>query len=422
MARSKEELDQFIASQRAHTCFQGLPLAGKRVLDMSTVMAAPYAAAMLGDAGADIIKIENPRVPDALRTWGTLHELGIEPYHSVVGRNKFPVTINLKAEEGKEIFCELIKQSDVLIENTRLGAMDRLGLSYEYLMELNPGLIVGKVSGYGMTGPKSEQPGFGTLAEAYSGFSYLNGSTDRGPLSPPMALADLTTGIHLAYAISLAFIQQERGVRGGQLIDISLYEPLFGYFGGEFVSYKLTGENPEPIGNELRAAAPRSVYRTKDDRWIALSCSAQKPWENLAILMDRAELIEDPRFRTNTDRIKPEHRTALNEIIQEWHSTRTESEALEIFQSKGITAGPILTMENIEEDDHCRERDSFRVIEDPTTGIELKMPGVPFRMMGHPVKIRFPGLPQASANHVVYGELLGYSEERVDELRELGAI
>ena len=134
MARSKAELNDFISSQRAQTCFEGLPLAGKRVLDMSTVMAAPYAAAMLGDAGADVIKIENPRVADALRTWGTLKELGIEPYHSVVGRNKFPVTINLKAEEGKEIFIELVKQSDVLIENTRLGAMDRLGLSHESLM------------------------------------------------------------------------------------------------------------------------------------------------------------------------------------------------------------------------------------------------------------------------------------------------
>ena len=422
MARSKAELNDFISAQRAKTCFEGLPLAGKRVLDMSTVMAAPYAAAMLGDAGADVIKIENPRVADALRTWGTLRELGIEPYHSVVGRNKFPVTINLKADEGKEIFVELIKQSDVLIENTRLGAMDRLGLSHDYLMEINPGLIVGKVSGYGMTGPKAEQPGFGTLAEAYSGFSYLNGSLERGPLSPPMALADLTTGIHLAYAISLAFIQQERGVRGGQLIDISLYEPLFGYLGGEFVSYKLTGNNPEPIGNELRAAAPRSVYRTKDERWIALSCSAQKPWENLAILMEREELIEDPRFVTNTDRIKPEHRVALNEIIQEWHSTRTEAEALELFQSKGITAGPILTMECIDKDEHCRDRGSFRVIEDPSTGIELEMPDVPYRLMGQPVKIRFPGLPQASANEVVYGELLGYAADRVEELREKGAI
>jgi crotonobetainyl-CoA:carnitine CoA-transferase CaiB-like acyl-CoA transferase len=422
MTRSKEQLNEFITSQRSSDCYQGLPLQGKRVLDMSTVMAAPYAAAMLGDAGADVIKIEHPKIPDALRSWGTIKELGIEPYHSVVGRNKFPVTLNLKSDEGKELFLELIKQSDVLIENFRVGAMGRLGLSHDDLIKANPGLIVGKVSGYGLTGPQAQQPGFGTLAESYSGFSYLNGSAGGGPTSPPHALADLTTGIHLAYAISLAFIQQERGVKGGQVIDISLYEPLFGYFGGEFLSYKLTGINPEPIGNELRAAAPRNVYRTKDKAWIALSCSAQKPWENLALLMDREELIQDERFLTNNDRIEPGHRTALNDIIQEWHSSRTEEEVLELFRSRGITAGPVLTMADIDTDEHYKERGSFCVMDDPATGVELKMPGLPFRMLGKPSKIRFPGLPHGSANEAVYGELLNYSPEKVAELRDQGAI
>jgi formyl-CoA transferase len=273
-----------------------------------------------------------------------------------------------------------------------------------------------------MTGPQAEQPGFGTLAEAYSGFSYLNGSVGGGPTSPPHALADLTTGIHLAYAISLAFIQQERGVKGGQVIDISLYEPLFGYFGGEYLSYKLTGINPDPIGNELRAAAPRNVYRTKDKRWIALSCSAQKPWENMAELMDREELIHDERFLTNNDRIEPEHRTALNDIIQEWHSTRTEDEVLELFRTHGITAGPVMTMACIDKDEHYRARGTFSVMEDPATGVELEMPGVPYRMMGQPSKIRFSGLPHGSANEVVYKELLNYSDQDIKGLREKNAI
>ena len=422
MARSQQELNAFIRDQRSGGESAGLPLEGKRVLDFSTVMAAPYCAAMLGDAGAEIIKIENPKVPDALRTWGPLKELGIEPYHAVVGRNKLPITINLKEESGKQAFLDLVKQSDVLIENTKVGAMDRLGLAHEKLLEANPGLIIGKVSGYGMTGPKAQQPGFGTLAEAYSGFSYLNGHAERGPLSPPHALADLTTGIHLAYAIALGFLKQERGVRGGQIIDISLYEPLFGYFGGEFVSYKMTGLVPNPIGNELRAAAPRSVYKTSDDKWIALSCSAQKPWENLAILMGQEELIQDPRFITNAERIKPENRAALNAIIQEWHSTRSEAEALELFQSKGITAGPIFTMQDIDQDQHYRERESFYTIEDPATGLELEMPGLPFRLLGQPGKIRFPGLPHGAANEVIYSDLLDYSDEDLQKARESGAI
>ena len=422
MARSKEEMIKFIEEMRQPDQFSGLPLAGKRVLDLSTVIAAPYTAALLGDAGAEIIKIENPKVPDGLRTWGTIKENGIEPYYSVLGRNKLPVTINLKSEEGKKIFLGLIRESDVLIENMRVGVMDRLGLPTEMLLKENPGLIIGKVSGYGMTGPHAKQPGFGTLAEAFSGFSYLNGYPTSGPTSPPMALADLTTGVHLAFAISLCLPNAKRGESGGQVIDISLYEPLFGYLGGEFLSYYLTKKVPQPIGNELRAAAPRNNYRTKDNKWIAMSCSAQKPWEALAKVMGREDLIADPRFLTNNERIQDDNRKELNEIIQEWYLTLTEEEALEIFRREGITAGPIADMADIAEDEHYQERGTILEIEDPRTGIMLKMPDVTFRMLGTPGKIRFPGLPHGSANKVVYRDLLGYSEEEIDKLAEEAAI
>lgn len=422
MIKNSEDLTQFITNQRRPECFEGLPLKGKRVLDMSTVIAAPFAAALLGDAGAEVIKIENPKAPDALRSWGTLKDQGIEPFHAVIGRNKLPVTINLKTSEGKEIFLELVKNADVLIENMRLGVMDRLGLSHDTLLEVNPGLLIGKVSGFGMTGPKAALPGFGTVAEAFSGFSYLNGSVGSGPTSPPNALADMTTGVHLAYAIGLALLHQERGVKGGQVIDISLYEPLFGYFGGEFLSHKLTGDNPEPIGNELRAAAPRNVYKTKDGKWIALSCSSQKPWEDLACVMGHVELIDDPRFLTNNDRIQPENRVALNDIIQRWHATKTEAEVLAVFRQKGITAGPVMTMEAIDGDSHFEARGSFVTLEDPATGVELKIPNVPFRLKEQATKVRFPGLPHGSANRVIYRELLGYTEDILDGLKQKGAI
>lgn len=342
--RNKDTLTKYIAEQRSINKIGGQPLSGKRVLDLSTVIAAPFAAAMLGDAGAEIIKIENPCVPDALRNWGTCEKTGVEPFHAVIGRNKLPITINLKSDEGREVFLDLVKNSDVLIENMRVGSMSRLGLSQEYLLEVNPGLIIGKVSGYGMSGPKAKQPGFGTLAEAFSGFTHLNGCIERGPASPPIALADMTTGVHLAYAISLALHQQERNVRGGQVIDISLYEPLIGYLGGEFLDYKLSGENPNPIGNELRSAAPRNLYKTKDNRWIALSCSSQGTWEKFAKIIGREELIDDPRFLTNNDRIKSQSRNALNEIIQTWHGIRNEAEILELFHREGVTAGTVNTI------------------------------------------------------------------------------
>lgn len=420
--QNQERLNHFIAEQRRPECFDGLALEGKRVLDLSTVIAAPFAAALLGDAGAEVIKIENPKVPDALRSWGTIEETGIEPFHAFIGRNKLPVTLNLKSEEGKEVFLDLVKNSDILIENMRVGAMERLGIGHGRLLEVNPGLLIGKVSGYGMTGPQAEQPGFGTLAEAYSGFSYLNGSLGAGPNSPPNALADMTTGVHLAFAISMALHRQERGVKGGQVIDISLYEPLFGFFGGEFLSYKLTGVNPEPIGNELRAAAPRNVYKTQDERWIALSCSSQKTWETLAIAMGREDLIDDPRFLTNNDRIQPKNRVALNDIIQAWHATRTEAEVLGIFRCKGITAGPVMTMACIDEDSHYEERGSFVTLKDPVTAVDLKMPDVPYRMTAQPSKIRFPGLPQGSANQAVYRDLLGYSDELLHMFSQQGVV
>jgi crotonobetainyl-CoA:carnitine CoA-transferase CaiB-like acyl-CoA transferase len=419
--QEQPNLNDFITQQREKACFSGLPLEGKRVIDLSSVVAAPYCAALLGDAGAEIIKVENPMAPDALRGWGTHAATGIEPYHAYIGRNKLPITLNLKSDAGKQAFLELIKSADVLIENMRLGVMDRLGLSHQALLELNPGLIIGKVSGYGMTGPHAHQPGFGTLAEAFSGFSFLNGYEETGPTSPPIALADLTTGIHLAYAVSLALHQSERSKSGGQVVDISLYEPLFGYLGGEFIGYQLTGQIPQPIGNELRAAAPRNNYQTSDGLWVAMSCSNQKTWERLAEVMGQPQLIRDPRFKTNNDRIQADSRIALNQIIKAWVLSKTNQEALELFRREGITAGPIMSMKEIDEDPHYEARGSIIRVTDPVSGVELKMPDVPFRMGDNSdhnkkSKLRFPGLPMGSANQVVYRDLLGYNQDQIDQL------
>jgi formyl-CoA transferase len=419
--QEQPNLNDFITQQREKACFSGLPLEGKRVIDLSSVVAAPYCAALLGDAGAEIIKVENPMAPDALRGWGTHAATGIEPYHAYIGRNKLPITLNLKSDAGKQAFLELIKSADVLIENMRLGVMDRLGLSHQALLELNPGLIIGKVSGYGMTGPHAHQPGFGTLAEAFSGFSFLNGYEETGPTSPPIALADLTTGIHLAYAVSLALHQSERSKSGGQVVDISLYEPLFGYLGGEFIGYQLTGQIPQPIGNELRAAAPRNNYQTSDGLWVAMSCSNQKTWERLAEVMGQPQLIRDPRFKTNNDRIQADSRIALNQIIKAWVLSKTNQEALELFRTEGITAGPIMSMKEIDEDPHYEARGSIIRVTDPVSGVELKMPDVPFRMgdnsdRNKKSKLRFPGLPMGSANQVVYRDLLGYNQDQIDQL------
>ena len=422
MTKTKDELNEFIREQRSEENFTGLPLNGVRVIDMSTIVAAPSAAMVLGDVGAEVIKVENPRVPDGLRAWSVIEENGIQPYYAMIGRNKLPVTVNLKAPDGKRIFFDLIKKSDVFIENLRPGAMDRLGLGNETLLKENPGLIIGKVSGYGQTGPYAMKPGFGTLAEAFSGFTFLNAHPGGPPTSPPMALADFIAGIHLAFAVVVALRNQKRGESGGQVVDISLYEPLFSFLGAEFLSYYLTGEVPQPIGNELRGAAPRNNYRTKDGDWVALSCSSQGTWERLAQAMGRQDMIEDPRLLTNEQRITPEGRKILNDTIQGWIGTQDTEAFLKICTELGLTAGPIPDMKGIGEDPHYNERKTLVDIEDPLTGMMMKMPDVAYRMLGTPGKIRFAGLPHGSANEVVLQDLLGYSAEDVERFKKEGSI
>lgn len=407
----------FISKDRKALQNNNQPLSGIRVLELSSVVAAPFAAAMLGDAGAEVIKIENPSAPDALRSWASGPESkGVEPYYFHIGRNKTPVTLNLKTAEGVAVFKDLIKESDVLIENIRTSSLARLGLDHDSLLELNPGLVIGKVTGYGMSGPMSERPGFGTLAEAYSGFSGVNGFKENGATSPPIPLADMTAGIHMAYAISLALRSAKRGVSGGQVIDVSLYEPLFGYMGGEYVNYSVTGKVAEPLGNELSATAPRNIYKASDKHQIALSCSSQNTWENLAMALDRPELIDDPRFLTNTDRINPANRVVLNEIIGLWVEQRSAEEALSLFKERGVTAGPVLSMDEIASDEHYQARESLLTMQDPVTGIDVQMPNVPFRMSKSSNKVRFPGLPLGAGNEVVFKEVLNYDDSKCDLL------
>ena len=419
--RSREDLNRLIRGQRTEANTAELPLKNIRVIDLATVLAAPFAATLMGDFGAEVIKIENPDIPDAIRGWGVL-EPGIQPFWLVFSRNKFPMTINLKSPEGKEIFLKLIEKSDVLIENMRPGTMEKLDLGMERLTGINPGLVVGRVSGFGQTGPYASKPGFGTLAEGLSGYTYLNAQPGGVPTCAPLALADYIAGMNLAFAIMIALKDQQRGQRGGQVIDISLYEPLFNLFGGDFLSYTLSGEIPQPRGNEVSFVAPRNNYQTKDKKWVTLSASAQKPFERLMEAVGRPDMLDDPRFKTNEARIIEENRRYLNQVISEWIGSKDLEEVIEVSDRLGVTVGPIANMEDIAKDPHYRERQSYIQLEDLATGTPFNLPNVPFRMLGTPGRIRFPGLPEGSANEVILRDLLGYSNGDVGRLREIKAI
>jgi len=418
---TQDKMNFFIREQRSEKEIAALPLKDIRILDLATVVAAPFAATLMSDFGADVIKVEPPDAPDALRRWGVLEE-GIQPFWAVFARNKFPVTINLKSPDGQKIFFRLVEKSDVLIENMRPGTMERLGFDMDKLLKINPGLIVGRVSGYGQTGPYSSKPGFGTLAEGLSGFTYLNAQPGGIPTNAPLALADFITGIHLAFAIMIALRGQERGVKGGDIIDISLYEPLFGLFGADFLSYVLTGEVPQPQGSELSYVAPRNNYLTKDGKWVALSGATQKPFERLMEITGHPEMKDDPRYKTNDERIKEENRRVINQVISGWIGSKNLDEILEVCDRFGITVGPVADMSFIAKDVQYKERQSYIELEDPITKTPIKLPNVPFRYLNAPGRIRFPGLPQGSANEVIFHDLLEYPLEEIERLRSIGAV
>jgi len=413
---SGKELSDFIRRQRAYAESSELPLKNIRVIDMGTVIAAPFAATLLGDFGAEVIKIENTNSPDAIRAWGVL-EGGFQSWWLIVSRNKLPVTLNLRTPEGAEIFAGLVKKSDVLVENFRPGVLGRLGFPSERLLQLNKGLVIGRISGYGQTGPYASRPGFGTLAEGFSGFTFLNAQPDGPPLSPPFPLADMVAGLHLAFATMVALRSARRGEYGGQEIDVSLYEPLLGLLGADFLEYWLTGEVPQPFGSEMSYAAPRNNYQTKDKCWLALSATAQVPFERLMDAIGKPEYKSDPRFSTNEARIKKENRKELNRVIANWFASMTLPEALEACEKHEITAGIIADMRGIAEDPHVQGRKTLVDLNDPATGKALRMPDVPIKLLNSPGEIRFPGLPMGAANEVVYQDLLGYSSEQLEELK-----
>jgi crotonobetainyl-CoA:carnitine CoA-transferase CaiB-like acyl-CoA transferase len=415
------EMHNFLREQRKRAEESDLPLKSIRLIDLGAVVAAPFGATLLGDFGAEVIKIEPKEVPDAIRYWARV-EKDMEPFWLVASRNKLPITLNLKHPHGRKILAQLVEKSDILFENMRPGTLDRLGFSSQELWKINKGLIIGRISGYGQTGPYRNKPGFGTLAEAMSGYTYLNTHPGVPPTNPPIALADMIAGTHLALAAMVALRDQKRGERGGKEFEVSLYEPLLGYMGGQFLLYSLSGENPQPMGNESNFTSPRNSYQTKEGKWVALSASAQAPFERMMNLMGHSEMKTTPGFRNNQERIQNESRKVLNRIIGDWIRARTLEEVLEECEKAGVTIGPVFTMEDIAKDPHVRERESLASVYDPASGKILSFPGVPVRFLKTPGQVRFPGLPLGAANEVVLADLLGYSSAEIEELKAKGAI
>jgi crotonobetainyl-CoA:carnitine CoA-transferase CaiB-like acyl-CoA transferase len=378
------------------------PLVGVRVLDVSTVLAGPLTCQILGDYGADVIKIEHPR-GDSMRGHGRSKD-GVSLWWKMVSRNKRCVALYLGDAEGAEVFRRLAATADVVVESFRPGTFERWGLGYEALREANPGLVLVRISGFGQTGPYRERAGFGTLAEAMSGFAAITGEPDGPPTLPPFGLADSIAGLTAANAALMALYHRDAHGGAGQEIDVSILEPLVTVLGPQPTIYDQLGEIPERTGNRSVNNAPRNTYRTADDKWVAVSTSANSVAERVMRLIGHPELIDAPWFATGSGRV--EHVELLDEIVSEWVRTRTRDEVVAAFSDAGAAIAPVYDVAELMADPQIVARDAITQVDDPDLG-PVRMQNLLFRMSDTPGAIRFTGRQLGADTDAILGDELG---------------
>lgn len=397
------------------------PLDGLRVVDCAGMIAGGFATTQLADFGADVIKIEHPEGTDPLREWPPYDD-GVSLWWKSIARNKRCVTLDLSTPAGSALLLNLIDDADVLVENFRPGTMEKWGLAPDRLHEENPGLIVVRQSGYGQTGPRSDKPGFGTVAEGISNWAHVNGFPDSKPLLPPISLGDLTAATFAVQGIMFALFERDVGRGGGsgegQVIDMSLYEPLFRLFVSEVEAYDRLGEVRERIGNHHESAAPRNVYETEDG-YMTLSASAQSIFENVAEAIGRPDIVEDPRFATNEARV--DHADELDEIIGAWTRERSTDEAIAAMEAADAIVGPVHDMADIFEDEQYAARNDIVEMSDADLGSLKTAAPVP-RLTRTPGAVEHAGPGHGQHNDEVYRSELGLDEAEYDRLREEGVI
>lgn len=391
-------------------------LDGLRVIDAATLFAGPSAAMLLGDFGADVVKIEHPRRGDPARGHGASAD-GVGLWWKTLARNKRAAAVDLSRAEGQEILRRLAARSDVLIENFRPGTLERWNLSPEDLLELNPRLVVARMTGFGQSGPMARRPGFGTLAEAMSGFAAMTGEPDGPPTLPPLALADGIAGLAMAYAVMVALRARERTGRG-QVIDMAIIEPILGLLGPQVTAYKALGVVPRRTGNRSSSNAPRNTYRSRDGRWLAVSTSAQAVAERVMTLVGRPDLTAQPWFATGSGRV--EHVEELDEAVASWIAERDAEEVIARFEEAEAAIAPIYDVTDIVRDPQYAALETFVELPDEELG-SVTVQNVLFRLSDTPGEVRWPGRRLGRDTDQVLGEL-AYAPEEIARLRQDGVI
>jgi crotonobetainyl-CoA:carnitine CoA-transferase CaiB-like acyl-CoA transferase len=389
-------------------------LQGVRVLDLSRLFAGNLLTQFLGDFGAEVIKVEPPG-GDTLRAWQTK---GVSTHWKIYARNKKSLCVDLHKAEARDILFRFLPSISIFVESFRPGTLEAMGLSPERLIEKNPKLIVVRISGWGQDGPYSKRPGFGSLIEGMSGFAAINGFADREPVLPPMYLADGVAGLYGAAAVLVALREAQRNGGRGQVIDLPLLDPLFAILGPQAAHYRLTGKLKPRTGSRSTNSAPRNAYRCKDGRYVALSASTQKMAARTFGAIGRPELIDDPRYRTNAERVK--NAAELDAIIGAFVAVRTQAENVAFFEQAEVTIGPIYDAAQILEDPHFVERELIADYPDEEMGA-FPMHHVVPRLLGTPGAIRSPAPRLGQHNRELLSEI-GFEGTRYEQLMKSGVV
>jgi formyl-CoA transferase len=390
------------------------PLNGVRILDLSRLVAGNTLTALLGDFGAEVVKVETGD-GDTLRAWRVG---GVQSNWKLYARNKKSLALDLRKPAARAILLDLAAEAQVLVESFRPGTLEEMGLAPERLLERNPKLVIVRISGWGQSGPYRRRPGFGTLIEGISGFASLNGFADREPVLPPMYMADSYAGLYGATGVMVALREVEVNGGRGQVIDLPLLDPLFTVLGPQAANYRLTHEVKPRTGSRSTNSGPRNAYRTREGKYVALSASTQKMSERVMTAIGRADLIDDPRYRTNAERVR--NAESLDAVIGEFIAQRTQAENVAFFERSEVTIGPIYDIAQIIEDPHFIEREVLADYPDADMGAYPMHHVVP-RLEGTPGSIRTPAPKLGQHNRELLAGL-GIDAERYAAMLEEGVV
>jgi formyl-CoA transferase len=393
------------------------PLKGLKVLDIATVYAAPFAAALLGDYGAEVIKVEIPGKGDPVRGFQPMKQNESIPW-ATISRNKKTVTLDLRKEKGQEVFLKLLANQDVLFENFRPGTLEKWGIPMELIREVNPNIIVVRVSGFGQTGPKRDHAGFGTSATAFSGYTYITGEPDRPPLSPSISLVDYVTGLFATIGAVVALYHRDVLGGEGQDVDVSLYESMFKLLDILVASYDQLGIIMERQGSDNSLAVPVGTFQTADKRWMVLTTSTDRTFYRLAKLMGREDMITDSNYSTN--RAREKRRSEIMSLVADWIGKLTAKDLQELCDKNGVPISPVYSIEDIFHDAQYQSRNSIIEVEHATLG-KVKLPGVIPKFSKTPGTLTKTGASLGEHNSEVYSKL-GYTFEEIESLQKEGII